>query len=817
MSAEPRRLGKYELLQRLGRGGMAEVWKAFDPQLRRFVAIKFLHADLRADPDFTGRFLREAQAIASLRHPNIVHIYDFQIAPLDANYSMPYMVMDYIEGQTLADYIRNTSRQGNPLSPRELVRLFTSICVAVDYAHQHGMIHRDIKPSNILLDKHNTTRNPMGEPILTDFGIVKLMGTATGTFSGAPTGTPLYISPEQVRGNPGNERSDIYSLGIILYEMCTGTPPFRGENPHALWMQHLYDSPTPPRLINQNISPALETIILRCLMKSPDRRFPSATSLAAALAEAFNLPVPDEIKRSAYPQDLPDHSTYFQPLDADTLLGIFSVPGTVSKQNPSSPLPADPTASSPEKGSLPSTPSSAASIPSAGDQSDALGETAKVPVRSARNNPYSTELYLTGSPSRPAPPLGPPLPVHVPLPATTSVQYGKWRRNDQRRRIILIAVAACAVIVLIVYSLAVFLSPRPAPAISPRSTPPPATTVVGPQIVGQAAFEDSNQGTNDEIQVTLHGIPNPAAGKSYYGWLPPESSNAKAAAISLGRLQVNQGGISLLFTDPQHNNLLTTTGSILITEENANTQPQAPTTDKKLWRYFALLPQTAGSDGLSGLTHLRYLLVNEPDLQHLGLNGGLDFWLLQNTTEVEKWSQEGVDHTVINDRRAKVVNILYYLHGQCAQQDLSNAALNTWAQPDLPTIATNKVPLLDCAQSPLPGNLSYIDFMIGQLNGLSNSPNATTNQKKLATQIASDLRNVKDRLGHALSDAQQLVKLDDTQFPNSPLIHDMNVFVSEAYGGWTDPGSGTIHPGVNVLYRQIQNLATFDIQPYTAH
>src|SRR5947209_4343957 len=139
--------------ERLGRGGMAEVWKAFDPQLRRYVAIKFLHANLRSDSDFMIRFVREAQVIASLRHPNIVQIHDFQLTLLQDESPLAYMVMDYVEGQTLADYIRSTSRTGRFPSANDTVHLFTSISLAVDYAHQHGMIHRDIKPSNILLDK----------------------------------------------------------------------------------------------------------------------------------------------------------------------------------------------------------------------------------------------------------------------------------------------------------------------------------------------------------------------------------------------------------------------------------------------------------------------------------------------------------------------------------------------------------------------------------------------------------------------------------------------------------------------------------------
>ncbi len=169
MSTSPRRLGKYELQQRLGQGSMAEVWKALDTQLQRYVAIKLLHANLQVDPNFITRFQREAQLIASLHHPNIVKIHDFQVTSVaEIGDPIAYMVMDYVEGQTLADYIRNTSGSGRFPAAADIVHLFASISQAIDYAHQKGMLHRDIKPANILLDRRNTMSNPMGEPILTD-------------------------------------------------------------------------------------------------------------------------------------------------------------------------------------------------------------------------------------------------------------------------------------------------------------------------------------------------------------------------------------------------------------------------------------------------------------------------------------------------------------------------------------------------------------------------------------------------------------------------------------------------------------------------
>src|SRR6266568_1487861 len=335
-SSNPQRLGKYELRERLGRGGMAEVWKAFDSQLERYVAIKILHADLQSDPEFLTRFTREARVIASLHHPNIVQVHDFQvIRSPETNTPIAYMVMDYVEGQTLADYIRSTSRMGKFPPAADIVQLFASISRATDYAHHHGMIHRDIKPANILLDKRHTAHNPMGEPILSDFGIAKLLGVSTGTQSGNWLGTPTYISPEQALGHPGNERADIYSLGVVLYEICTGVQPFHGESVSAILMQQINAMPTPPALINPSIPPALTMVIMRCLAKDPATRFSSAASMTAALAEALNVPIPPDMSQPLYPVDAMSSPTYLtHPLNLPQAMGSVS-----PLSSPMSPVP----------------------------------------------------------------------------------------------------------------------------------------------------------------------------------------------------------------------------------------------------------------------------------------------------------------------------------------------------------------------------------------------------------------------------------------------------------------------------------------------
>ena len=181
MSTNPNRIDKYELQQSLGQNGITEIWKAFDKQAHRYVVIKLFHAQLKADPDFMTRFQQEAQAIVSLRHPNIVRMHGFHITPpSESEKTQAYIVMDYIEGPTLADYLHDTSYKQEFPFHSEVEDLFASIAAAIDYAHQQGVIHGDLKPTNILLDTHNTSGHPMGEPMLTDFGLSRLLETSTG-------------------------------------------------------------------------------------------------------------------------------------------------------------------------------------------------------------------------------------------------------------------------------------------------------------------------------------------------------------------------------------------------------------------------------------------------------------------------------------------------------------------------------------------------------------------------------------------------------------------------------------------------------------
>jgi serine/threonine protein kinase len=288
-------LGRYELCDVLGQGGYAEVWKAYDPQLKRIVAIKLLHTMIGEHtgcPDFAQRFLREARTMASLRHPNIVQIHDMGCDT--GNGMIPlYLIMQYVDGPTLDDYLARTSRQGMIPSASNIVHLFATLSSAVDYAHRQGVIHRDIKPSNILLDSQRCSPFlPMGEPLLSDFGLVKGDGLITmSEAAGRAMGTPLYLSPEQAQGAPASRQSDLYALGIILFEMCTGSYPYPlpDQQVIAILQRHIACNPTPPRLLNPALLPAVAAVLLRSLAKDPADRYTDAASMVQALAQAFDV------------------------------------------------------------------------------------------------------------------------------------------------------------------------------------------------------------------------------------------------------------------------------------------------------------------------------------------------------------------------------------------------------------------------------------------------------------------------------------------------------------------------------------------------
>jgi serine/threonine protein kinase len=269
--------GRYQIESLLGQGGMSAVYKATDPNLKRVVAIKLIHPHLSGEPQFIQRFEEEATAVASLRHPNIVQVYDF-----NSDQGVYYMVLEFVPGETLHDRLQRLAGQGRTFAIEAALRVTLKICEALAYAHQRGIIHRDIKPANLML-------NIDGQPILMDFGIVKLLGGASHTVTGAVLGTARYISPEVIRSEPADQRSDLYSLGITLYEMLSGKTPFQSDSAMTLMMMHLNDPVPDPRTLRADIPPALVQLLLKALEKDRSKRFQSAAEMAAALQQVLAM------------------------------------------------------------------------------------------------------------------------------------------------------------------------------------------------------------------------------------------------------------------------------------------------------------------------------------------------------------------------------------------------------------------------------------------------------------------------------------------------------------------------------------------------
>ena len=263
-----KKYGRYQLVDEIGQGAMGVVYRAHDPQINRQIALKLLRQDRVTSEDLVQRFLKEAQAMGGLSHPNIATVYD-----TGRDHGTIFIAMEILQGKSLRDHMREKELHHN-----EIVHIGVQIAEALDFAHRKGIVHRDIKPSNIIID-------PDGNAKITDFGIAHIEDpTITQqTIPGEILGTPLYMSPEQVKSNPVDGRSDLYSLGILLYEMATGTSPFKGDNFASIFQAILQDTPPAPELNDSPMSRNLSTLIMKSLSKDPDQRFQTGLEMAQRL------------------------------------------------------------------------------------------------------------------------------------------------------------------------------------------------------------------------------------------------------------------------------------------------------------------------------------------------------------------------------------------------------------------------------------------------------------------------------------------------------------------------------------------------------
>jgi eukaryotic-like serine/threonine-protein kinase len=803
----PRHLGKYELVERLGWDTSGKIWKAFDTQLHRFVAIKIIEVNLETSGEFFPRFNQEGKAVAALRHPNIIQVQDFFIAQ---DHNEAYIVMDYVEGQSLADYLNVTARTGKLSSPAEIVGLLIPLAAALDYAHQQGVLHGALNPNNILLDRRRSTSSTPGEPILIDFGMHQRQDLRL-----LPLNEVSYVAPEMAQGYIGTSRSDLYSLGVIIYELCTGALPFQGETSSDVLMQHIHSAPTSPALINPHIRPALTGVIMRSLSRDPAARFSTATALVTAVAKAMNISVPESMSQSNPALNItnPPSSSDISDPNSPTYLSF-------QRSSPSAPLP--PMGASSGVPPFPSSPGmpymTPVLYPGTPTGSFQNMQPNVTPVPSQVSGPHP--VISSSGPMPVVPPaLQPSRQAQHPLaPLSTFATSTKKRRMG-----LLTALAVLLVIVLLGSGLLLYLS------LTSASTP--SQTIKGHAFFVSSGLinTQSNQGITDELRVSLQNIGDPQSGKRYYGWLM-SNAGADAPPIALGPLSVDHRQITATYVDPNHNNLLANYGRFLVTEEDASQQPANPSLDVQVWRYysaFSTAANPADPKHYSLLDHMRHLLSQDPKLKGVGLRGGLSEWLFRNTTKIletagsardtRKACPEGVPETCDTGLILRqVARILDYLDGAAYVQTEN---IPTSIQGDHllidPTVARVALLEFDTLNQQPPGYLEHIGTHLRDISQISS---ATPNQRDLANRINLDINNVQGWLDALHADAQKIIHMSPTQLVQPEALTTLNDLFTQANTalvGQIDPNTDKVKDGVVQIYYNIQALATFDVAPCT--
>lgn len=339
--------GRYQLRDLLGEGGMASVYLAYDSALDRQVAIKTLHTELGREQSFRERFRREAQAVAKLSHPNIVSVFDTGEDELDGAL-MPYIVMEYVEGQPLGSVLAADIQQHGAMPADKALKVTADVLAALETSHEMGLVHRDIKPGNVMMTKRGVIK-------VMDFGIARAMqsGVTSMTQTGMVVGTPQYLSPEQALGRGVDARSDLYSVGIMLFQLLTGRLPFDADSPLAIAYAHVQEEPVAPSSINRSVTPAMDALVARALKKNPNERFPSATAMrdeCARVAGAGHTGAPAIIGGAPANSGSGVGSAVFPPLDQSAPAPQSGVQTPYQPQSYGLPTPAPASAPAPHYG-----------------------------------------------------------------------------------------------------------------------------------------------------------------------------------------------------------------------------------------------------------------------------------------------------------------------------------------------------------------------------------------------------------------------------------------------------------------------------------
>jgi|GEM_PF-1196972 len=809
MNRDQQRLDQYELQQCLRRDATSEIWKAFDTQQHRYVTVALLRFTLPAD-EAIPRFLRETRRLVTLHHPYLVPVLEMRIrsrttSALSSN-SEAYIVMDYIEGLSLTEYFQTLDQTRKMLSPVEIMQILAPIGEAIDYIHQQGVIHGLITPNSILLSKNTESGSPLGEPRLLDLGI----HNTYDPHQLSPKDV-CYIAPEIIQGDTDNVRSDLYSLGIILYEMSTGGLPFRGTMADEIISQQLNAMPPSPVLLNPSVGPGLTSVIMRALAKDPSGRFPSASAMISSLAKALQMPIPqvsDHMGIEKSPYDDSMHTpTLFSPLPQRTYPQSRPLPADGQGLSPSWPYVAQASASNPQ-----STPPIIRPVPAI-DQAVPNYHTGMPDQQnvSSMSDPSHRAVNRT--------PLGPaaPPPASALFGRASPPKKSRLPIRGLYRRPLYIALTILALLILVSASVGAWLLfLRPTPAA-------PQQTLAGHAFFVSSGMMDlaSSSGITDRLQVRLQNMSTPQPGKSYYAWLLPEADNeVNVVPLSLGTLAVQNGQAALDYAgDPDHSNLLSKYSRLLVTQEDSSSQPVNPSPDAATWSYSAVFSHAPNPQDtvnhFSLLDHLRHLLSQDPKLAKVNLVGGLDSWLYRNTLKILEWTGSARDLALANGDtgllRRQLVRILDYLDSSEFVQT-ENLPPDLASTPVLADATIARVGLLEISPSQQPPG--YLKHVGTHLTDLTQAPGITPQQKQLASETDNAINNVQVWLTAVHTDAVQLIHTPADQLvqPGTlPIFNDMFAQANNAFIGHTDPHTGQVKEGVSEIYYNIQRLATFDI------
>ncbi|HLG78045.1 MAG TPA: protein kinase [Ktedonobacteraceae bacterium] len=756
-STASRHVGKYVLRECIKRGSAFEIWEGYDEQRRMPVLIKFLLLEGEGDGMSIPRFQQEVKPLLALHHANIASLLDARMRPASTpRLAKVYLVTDYVEGQTLAEYM-----QGLPHTGRltvENVRILAGIGMAIDYAHQHGVVHGDLQPAHILL-RHLSQERGQGdpvEPVVINFGLNNLLEGVTGAPPRRSVQDMLYIAPEQARGLPASVQSDLYAFGVLLYELCTGVVPFQGSRPVAVLMQHANAAPPLPSLINPNIPPALNDVILRSLDKDPTQRFATATALTLAVAKACKIPLPERFNYQVYALDAMEAAR--NGTEQERPVQSFVEQTTTSTRHPSQTLRKPRLVH--EKKLVPVPPAQLIQPPPQPD----VPHRVSWRVRLAITFIVLCALLVVGLGSTMLRPQAPA----VPQPVGSAFFMNSGQLNEH--------ISDQGVNDELQIDLSGVPQPDHGNAYYAWLLPDRSNAEAPPVFVGKMTVRDGK----------IHFI--------YSG----TQSHANLLAVTSRFLITEESAL------------------------NVPDLPSTDTAAWRYYGEIAQTPNAADQEHNSLLDHFRHLLVESPELQQVNLHGGLAIWLLQNAQKVftlataarDAWQHGDMQTVKQND-----ILLIDYLNGkELAAKDLPAGTpfLADENETRIPLLGRDPKEPVGENGSTIP--VGYVHLIGLHLAGAVSSPSVTSEQQKQAAQANHALDDMTRALERVYTQAAALAKQSDqalAQHTTLTTLNDIVAAAQEAYTGQLNQTSGQSQGGAIGIYHAIQNLVHFTVMSYS--